>query len=172
MEQKNVVRKEARKYADESNQIAKVNQTTIISLTFIELLLVLALVIQTFVIPTSFGKLGIFPLIILAVGVVVNWVFYIRNKTNPKLKYYMLVSFVVGWVFLMVAGTNVMVNFYIYPLAVATILYHDQKFEKILFYIIMVTTIIRCVVWGINGQLIGSDNISFISISMFRHTRF
>lgn len=72
MEQKNVVRKEARKYADESNQIAKVNQTTIISLTFIELLLVLALVIQTFVIPTSFGKLGIFPLIILAVGVVVN----------------------------------------------------------------------------------------------------
>ena len=37
MEQKNVVRKEARKYADESNQIAKVNQTTIISLTFIEL---------------------------------------------------------------------------------------------------------------------------------------
>ena len=164
MEQKNVVRKEARKFADESNQIAKVNQTTIISLTFIELLLVLALVIQTFVIPTSFGKLGIFPLIILAVGVVVNWVFYIRNKTNPKLKYYMLVSFVVGWVFLMVAGTNVMVNFYIYPLAVATILYHDQKFEKILFYIIMVTTIIRCVVWGINGQLIGSDNISFISM--------
>ncbi len=164
MEQKNVVRKEERKYANQINQVAKVNQTTIISLTFIELLLVLALVIQTFVTPTSFGKLGIFPLIILALGVVVNWIAYLRNKRNPKLKYYMLISFLVGWVFLMVAGTNVMVSFYIYPLVVATILYHDKKFERILFYTIMAATVIRCIVWLMNGQLFGSDNISFISI--------
>lgn len=164
MEQNDVVRKSERKYANQSNQVAKVNQTAIISLTFIELLLVLALVIQTFVTPTSFGKLGIFPLIVLAVGVIVNWVAYIRNKRNTKLKYYMLVSFLIGWVFLMVAGTNVMVSFYIYPLVVATILYHDKKFERILFYTIIATTLVRGVVWTLVGQLFGADNISFISL--------
>ena len=164
MQMKKEREKNTRKYADDVHQIAKVNQTAIVSLTFTEILLVLALIIQTFVTSTSFGKLGIFPLIILAVGVVVNWICYIRNKTNLRLKYYMLASFMVGWVFLMVAGTNVMVSFYIYPLVIATIMYHDTKFENILFYSIIVTTITRAIVWFLKGQLFGSDNVSFISL--------
>lgn len=151
-------------YSEEQNRIAKLNQVMIISMTFIELFLILALVVQTFTVETSFGKLGIFPLIVLIIGMVVNWVMFAKKKQSPNLKYVMLASFFVGWFFLMVAGTNVMVPFYIYPLVVATVLYNDKKFENILFYAMLVTTFIRAIAWGVSGQLLGGDSISLTSI--------
>ena len=164
MEAENTKKKQQRKFAEAKNRIAKVNQTTMISLTFIELLLVLALVIQTFAVKTAFGKLGIFPLIVLIVGVVVNWVVYKRNKGSTKLKYIMLSTFFVGWFFLMVAGTNEMVSFYIYPLVIATILYYDKKYEKMTFFMVFGTTILRYIVWGAKGLLFGGSNTYFISL--------
>lgn len=153
-----------RRYSDRQNQVAKVNKTTIIGLTFIELVLIFGLAIQTFLYDTAFGKLGIVPMIILLVGIVVNVVSYNRNKKSDKLKYYMFASFMVGWVYLMVLGTNTMVSFYVYPLVITTILYHDKKFERILYYTIIVTTAIRTVAWAISGQLLGGNNVSLISI--------
>ena len=160
----NTPKKMQQKYNDAMNRVAKVNQTAMISLTFIELLLILALVIQTFAVKTSFGKLGIFPLIILIIGMIVNWIVYLRNKKSTKLKYIMLSSFYVGWLFLMAAGTNVMVSYYIYPLLIATILYYDKKFEKLMYSLVMGTTILRFVVWGAKGLLFGGDNTYFISL--------
>ena len=157
-------KKVERKYNNKENQIAKVNQTCIISLTFIELVLILGLLAQTFAYETSFGKLGIIPVIVLFVGVILNWCCYLKNKKSFKLKYYMIATFFIGWVYLMVLGTNVLVSFYIYPLVVGTILYHDRKFEKILFCSVIITTIIRAIVWAISGQLLGGDSVSFISI--------
>ena len=164
MAQENAQSKQQRKYNNEQNRAAKVNQMTIISLTFIELLLILALVIQTFAVETSFGKLGIIPLIILIIGTILNWVIFIKNKSNPKLRYIMLAGFIVSWIFLMLAGTNVMVNFYIYPLLISTVLYHDKKFEKITFYTILVTSILRTVIWGAQNLLFSGSNIAFISL--------
>ena len=164
MEENNVLEHGERKYSNKENQVAKVNQTTIIGLTFIELLLIFALIIQTFAYKTAFGKLGIVPMFILLVGVIINWVGYIKDKTSEMLKYYMMISFMVGWIYLMVLGTNVMVSFYIYPLVIATILYHDKKFERILFWLIIVTTLIRAVAWAVSGQLLGGDSILLISI--------
>ena len=157
-------KKVERKYNNKENQIAKVNQTCIISLTFIEAILILGLLAQTFAYETSFGKLGIIPVIVLFVGVILNWCCYLKNKKSFKLKYYMVATFFIGWVYLMVLGTNILVSFYIYPLVVGTILYHDRKFEKILFCSVIITTIIRAIVWEISGQLLGGDSVSFISI--------
>ena len=162
MGQKNETEK--RRYGKVKNQWAKINQMAIISVTFIELLLILALVIQTFVQETSFGKLGIYPLIILIVGMVVNWVCFLRNKKDPRLKYVMFVSFFIGWFFLMVAGTNALVSFYIYPLVLATILYHDKRFENVVFYSMLATTIIRTVIWGSKGLFVGGDTTLLTSI--------
>jgi len=164
MEQKSTFRKAERKYNNKKNQMEKVNQTTIISLTFIELLLIFGLSVQTFLSVTSFGKLGIVPLIILGVGIIVNWVCYLRNKQSENLKYYMLASFAIGWIYIMALGTIVVVNFYIYPLVISTILYHDKKFERIVFYIILGATLLRTIAWGISGQLLGGDSISLLSI--------
>ncbi|MCI5727913.1 MAG: methyl-accepting chemotaxis protein [Clostridium sp.] len=157
-------KKVERKYNNIPNQVAKVNQTTMIGLTIIEAILIFAMFIQTFAYDTAFGKLGIVPMIILIVGVILNWVFYLKDKKSYKLRYYMLISFMVGWAYLMILGSNVMVSFYIYPLVIATILYHDKKFEKILFYSILLVTFIRLVAWSISGQLLSGDSISLISI--------
>ena len=164
MKEENTQNKVQRKYNDAANRHGKVNQTAMISLTFIELLLILALVIQTFAVKTNFGKLGIFPLIVLIIGTIVNWVVYLKNKKSVKLKYIMLSSFFVGWLFIMVTGSNVMVSFYIYPLVIATILYYDKKFEKIMFLLVFGTTILRYIVWGAKGWLFGGDNTYFISL--------
>lgn len=164
MEQKNALDKVERKYSNKKNQVAKVNQTTIIGLTFIELVLIFGLAIQTFLYDTAFGKLGIVPMIILLVGIIVNIVCYKRDRQSDKLKYYMFASFIIGWVYLMVLGSNIMVSFYIYPLVISTILYHDKKYERILYYTIIVTTLIRTVAWAISGQLLGGESVSLISI--------
>ena len=166
MEQKNTLDKVERKYSDRRNQIAKVNKTTIIGLTIIEIFLIFALILQAskYSNQTAFGKLGIVPTIILIVGVIVNWGIFIRDKKSDKLRYYMFASFIVGWVYLMVLGTNVMVSFYIYPLVVATMLYHDKKYEHMLFYSMLGATALRTIAWAKSGQLLGGDSISITSI--------
>ena len=164
MAQENAHLRQKRTYSNERNRVAKVNQMAIISMTFIELLLILALVVQTFVVETSFGKLGIIPLIILIIGTILNWVIYIKNKSYVNLKYVMLAGFIISWIFLMVSGSNVMVNFYIYPLLITTILYHDKRFEKITFYSVLITSILRTVIWGVQNLLFSGSNIAFISL--------
>lgn len=156
--------KKVRKYNDKSNRTAKINRTTILSLTFIELVLILGLFVQTFMYKTAFGKLGIIPIIILIFGIFLNCGCYFHNKKSEKLKYYMFFTFFIGWAYLMILGTNILVGFYIYPLIIATILYYDKKFEGMLFYSILIVTVIRTIVWAVSGQLLGGDSVSFISI--------
>lgn len=73
-------------YSDARERIQKVNRTALISITIIEVLLIFALAVQTFAVETNYGKLGIIPAIVLLVGVIVNWIVYIKDKTNGKLK--------------------------------------------------------------------------------------
>ena len=75
-------KKVERKYNNRPNQVAKVNQTTMIGLTIIEALLIFAMFIQTFAYDTAFGKLGIVPMIILIVGVILNWICYLKDKKS------------------------------------------------------------------------------------------
>lgn len=153
-----------RRYSDAKARRTKVNQTALISITVIEVLLIFALFVQSVAVETSYGKMGFIPAAILLVGVVVNWVTYIKDKSSEKLRYVMLASIAVGWGYLMVTGENVMVTFYIYPILVATILYFDKKFEKITFWLVMAIDIIRTVIWLVNGYLFGGSNVAFISL--------
>ena len=153
-----------RTYSDPNERRKKVNQTALISITVIEVLLIFALFVQTFAVATNYGKMGIIPAVILLVGVIVNWVIYKRDKANAKLKYIMLASFIVGWGYLMITGENVMVTFYIYPIFIANILYHDKKYEKTTFWLVMAIGILRTIVWQSKNLLFGGSNIAFISL--------
>lgn len=150
------------KYSERRNRTRKTNQMALISITFVEVLLILALVIQTFVVETNYGKLGLIPLMVLLVGVIINWVVYKKNKTSEKLRYFMLASFLIGWIYLIVTGTNVVIPFYIYPIIIATVLYHDRKFERITFYSVLFFNIVRAIKFVITGLFL-TDNITFIS---------
>lgn len=161
MAQTNTQSTEQRKYSTEQNRIGKVNQAALISVTLINLFLIFALFFQTFGNDsTGFGKLGAIPLFIVAVGTILNWVTYIRNKSSNKLKYYMLTSFLVSWFYLMVMGTNPLVYLYIYPIFISTIIYHNVKFEKVVFYSILVTCILRGIIWVTNGTF-GANPTNF-----------
>lgn len=163
-EMKQEVQGTVRKYSDPKARTTKVNQTALISNTIIEVILVLALFAQSFALETSYGKLGLVPAIILFVGIIVNWVVYKKDRSNEKLRYIMLASFVVGWAYLMITGENAMVTFYIYPILVSTILYHDKKFEKTMFWTVMIVDILRTLIWLFGGYLFGGSNIAFISL--------
>ena len=152
------------KYSDATMRRRKVNQTALISSTIIEVILILGLFAQTFAVETSYGKLGLIPSVILLVGVFVNWIVYNKDKSSESLKYIMLTSFVIGWAYLMITGENVMVTFYIYAILISTILYHDKKYEKIMFYILLGVGILRIFIWFFSGYLFGGSNVGFISL--------
>lgn len=153
-----------RRYSDAKARTKKVNQTALISITVIEVLLIFALFVQSIAIETSYGKMGFVPAVILLVGVVLNWILYIKDRSSEKLRYVILASFIVGWGYLMITGENVMVTFYIYSILIATILYYDKKYEKITFWLVMAIGLIRTIIWLVNGYLFGGSNIAFISL--------
>ncbi|MBD5465177.1 MAG: hypothetical protein HDR22_05080 [Lachnospiraceae bacterium] len=152
-----------RKYKELENRNAKTNQLAVISITFLELLLILALVIQTFIVATSYGKMGVIPLGILVLSVIINWVIYKKDRKSEKLKYAMLLGFLIGWGYLMITGTNILVGSYIYPVLVAFVLYRDVKFEKLVFGTVLGISILRTIIWAVTGYLLGStDGMAFI----------
>lgn len=151
--------KTERKYKDLGNRNAKTNQLAIISITLLELLLIFGLVvqfIQAFFSASTYGKLGLVPIVVLIVSMVWNWVIYIKDRTSEKLKYVMMIGFLVGWAYLMVTGTGILVGSYIYPVLIACILYRDVKYERVVFWIVLAVNVVRMVVWVIKGVLMAS----------------
>ncbi len=155
--------KTERKYKDLGNRNAKTNQLAIISITLLEVLVVFGLVVQTFFTVTDYGKLGLIPIVILIVSMVCNWIVYKKDKASEKLKYVMMVGFLIGWAYLMVTGTNILIASYIFPALIASILYRDVKYEKIVFGIVLAIIILRTVIWGVTGVLMGSAGMPLIS---------
>jgi len=154
------VQLKVRKYSSKDNRTTKANWIMILITTIVEVLLVLALFIQTFVTPTDYGKLGIIPLAILVLGVIVNWVMYKKDSSSEKLKYIIVTTYLIGWIYLMVTGSGVMVTSYVFPIVVTAILYYDRKFMRVMYGITLAATLVRAVVWG-NQRLFvsGSDCI-------------
>ena len=153
-----------REYSQESSRTSKINQMVMTSITFIEVLLIFALFVQTFVVESIYGKLGIIPIIVLVVGVIGNMIIYKKNRNSAKLRYTVLLSFIIAWGYLMLTGINVIVPLYIYPLIIATILYHDSKYEKITFFSILGINIVHIIIWFVRGFLFSStEGIAFLS---------
>lgn len=158
-----VINKDAHKYSRHKNRTKKVNQTTIISITFIEVILVFGLAVQAFVVKSSYGKMGIIPILVIIAGVFANWISYNRNKESEKLRYIIISSFLVGWIYLVLTGKNVLIPFYIYPLLLASVLYFDEKFEKIMFATVMTFNILRTIILACKGELLNGNEVVLIS---------
>lgn len=159
-----VFQRKERKYGQLEHRNAKTNQLAIISITVLELLLVFALVIQTFVQKTAYGKMGMVPLTIMILSIILNWIVYTKDRASEKLKYVMMIGFLIGWAYLMVTGKNVLVTSYVYSVLIGAILYRDVKFEKIVFCVVMAVLIMRTGIWAVNGYLLSStDALAFIS---------
>ncbi len=153
-----------RKYSSEGNRVTKINKIVILVTTVIELLLILALSIQTFASQTDYGKLGIVPLAVLIIGIVVNWVMYKKDKSSGKLKYIVMTTYLIGWVYIMLTGSNALVTSYVFPIMIIAILYYDTKFMKIMYSVTLSTTLLRAVIWAFDSRLF--DQTALISTVM------
>lgn len=163
--EKEVFEGKVRKYSSKDNRTTRVNWVMILVTTIIELLLIFALSIQTFVAQTDYGKLGIVPLAILVLGVIVNWVMYKKDKSSEKLKYIVMATYLIGWIYIMVTGTNALVTSYVFPIMIITILYYDKKFAKIMYGITLGTTLLRAVIWVVRG-IFFNDQAALVSTAM------
>lgn len=154
-----------RKYNELKNRNAKTSQLAIFNITFLELLLLFALFIQAFVVQTAYGKMGLVPIGVLVVSMIANWIIYTRNKSSDRLKYAMMIGFLIGWGYIMITGTNALVATYIFPLLVVMILYRDVKFERFTFITVLGITVLRLIIWTVNGTLLSApDGSALISI--------
>lgn len=156
-------RVKVRRYSNKDNRVEKVNHTVLVILTLLEVLLILALALQTFGVKTDYGMLGLIPLIVMLAGCVINWCGYFKNKSSNRLRYIMMASYMVGYAYLMCTGTRIMVSTYIYPILVVTILYYDRKFDAIMCGIAAAISIVRAIIWMPSGYLI-EDSEALTSI--------
>ena len=150
-------RVKVRRFSNKDNRVEKVNYTALIIVTLLEVLLILALSVQTFAVKTDYGMLGLIPLIVMLVGCIVNWCYYFKDKSSNKLRYIMLATYLVGYAYLMFTGTRIMVSTYIYPILVVAILYYDRKFNAIMCGIAAGISVIRALIWMPSGYLISDD---------------
>lgn len=156
------IKETVRKYSEKPTRDAKTNHTVLVLMTIMEVLLILALVVQITTPSQGYGKLAILPIVVMLVGMVVNWVMYLKDKSSEKLRYIMLGSYLFAWGYLMVTGSNAMICTYVFPVMIALILYYDRKFEKRAFGVIMGIMIIHIIILVVTGRL-NSDDVTFIS---------
>lgn len=159
----NVSGKEQYMYNDPKFRTKKLNHTVMVGVTIVEVLLAFGLAVQVSMSENSYGKMAIAPLAVLVIGMVVNWIVFLKNKSGEKLKYIIVISFLIGWGYLLLTGKNVMIPFYIYPILIATILYHDSKYEKFFFWTVLALNLIHAVIWVATGYMFNGNDVAFIS---------
>lgn len=152
-----------RKYSNKGNRTAKANCIVLRIMSVVEALMILALSVQLFSADNTYGMLGIVPILVLLLGAIINWSVYVKNRSDEKLRYIMFISYMIGWGYLMITGVNVMISSYIFAVLIAAILFYDRKFERIIFGVSMAFVLLRAVLWGISGRLIGEE-LALISI--------
>ena len=150
-----------RKYSEKPARDAKANQTVLLLMSFMDIPLILALLLQFTSDP--YGKAAILPVAVLLLGTLVSWGMYVKNKSSEVLRYVMLGSFLVGWGYMMLTAKSVLACTYIFPMMIALILYYDRKFEKRAFAGIMLFMVLRGVSLAAAGNLLG-DDVTLVSV--------
>lgn len=138
----------ARRFSNNEAKIQKVNQIFIISLTIIETLLLGAFLLQIVAATPNYTVIGV-PIVVLFCSMIVNWVFYKKNRSSARLRYIMGITFLFVHLWLNVMGGNDYVILYILPPLIPCVLYYDKKFSRIVSItstFAIVFHIVRCIV--------------------------
>lgn len=120
-----------RKFSERSARIRKVNFLSLLCMTILELFLVFAFVTQLTVLGSAKMVVVLVPLVFLVMGIITNWVFYLKNKDSLRLRYIMLVSFLFAYAWLNLSGGAMYVILYIIPPLFCYILYCDNRCNRI-----------------------------------------
>ncbi|MGN0507474.1 MAG: methyl-accepting chemotaxis protein [Lachnospiraceae bacterium] len=119
-----------RKFSERSARIGKVNFISMLSMTTIELLLILAFATQLMLTDGSAKVIVVLPLLILLAGMATNWTVYLKNRDSVQLRYVMQVPFLLAYAWLNFSGGSSYVLLYVLPPMFCYILYCDKKCSR------------------------------------------
>ena len=114
-----------RKYSTKEARLAKTNFSLIVSMTIIEVFLVLMCVLQ-FITADNLRPLVIGPpMVILIIGVIANWVVYLKDRSSFKFRIVAMLVFLLAYAWINLSGGSNFVVMYILPPLYCLILYSD-----------------------------------------------
>jgi len=143
---KGKVAQAARKYSERSARLQKTNKNVLISMTIVEGFLVFAFGLQM-ITRTNFRPMVIVPPLLFAcVGIVLNWVTYVKDHASEKLRMYAMGVFMILYAWLNLSGGAEYVVMYALPTLYWLILYSDKKINKLIGIAGMVIMALRMVV--------------------------
>ena len=114
-------------YSDTATRFGKSNQIMRICMNIMEVVLLLLFLMQiTMTTSADYLVIGI-PTLLYLVGLIVNNVIYIKDRSTKKFRYVAVPMYVVAWAWLAIFSPNSYVIMYILPILFCLILYSDAK---------------------------------------------
>lgn len=118
-------------YSDTWTRFAKSNQIMRICINIMEVFLLLLFLLQiTLTTNANYLVIGI-PTVLYAVGLIVNNVIYLKNRSAKKFRYVAIPVYLIAWAWLSIFSPNTYVIMYILPILFCLILYSDAKLSVI-----------------------------------------
>lgn len=132
-----------RKFSERKARISKVNFLSLLCMTILELFLILVFSVQLAVGNDGKTMVVLVPLVFLVIGIVTNWIFYLKNKDSLRLRYIMLASFLLAYAWLNLSGGSLYVLLYVIPPLFCYILYCDNRCNRIFCFSAAAVVVLR-----------------------------
>lgn len=157
-----------RKFQTQEARLAKMNHTTLTTMTIIEGFLVFVFLLQFAVQGSGKALVTVPPIILFGGGIIANWIVYLKNKSSHKFRIVAMAVFMLGYAWLNLSGGASYVVMYVLPILFCIVLYSDKTFARvtgILGIVIMLARLIANAV-TIGFATMGNDVIMIVVTMM------
>lgn len=134
-----------RKYSERGARVGKVNQVLLFSMTLVEALYLASFILQTVILKKGDVLSELPPVILLVVGLGINWVYYLKVPNSIKLRYSVMGSFLLAYAWLGFVDDKPYSVVYIVPPLLCYLLYYDIKCSRIVSILTISLIIIRVI---------------------------
>ena len=133
-----------RKYSKKTERVKKTNQMVIVCMSIIKGFLLLGFITQILLGKQGAGFIGI-PAVLLGLGLIADWVLYIRDHSSVILKNVILYGFLLVYAILNFMNGSQFVILYIIPPLFCCMLYYHKQFNTSIVIIATAILVIRAI---------------------------
>jgi len=120
-----------RKFKTQEARLAKMNHTTITTMTIIEGFLVFIFLLQFAVQGSGKALITVPPIFLFGGGIIANWIIYLKDKSSQKFRIVAMAVFMAGYAWLNLSGGASYVVMYVLPVLFCIVLYSDKTFNRV-----------------------------------------
>lgn len=153
-----------RKYSERAARVEKINQISLCSVTVVELIYFVSIFFQMVVLKQGDISKRLPPLIILAVGMGINWVIFLKRRNSIHLRYAIILPFLIayGWLGFIDEGPYSVV--YVIPILLCYLLYYDIKCSGYVSVAVIALLVVRVAYAVANNRGAVNDSLSGLII--------